>query len=120
MTQKKPTYQKEDLSDSSTILKLLGRTLSQIRALEEKIEYQGELLLELRENQNSNNSSPTYEPIRGIHGLAKFLGVSPVTAQKLKNSGKIPYSQFERLVLFDPKKVLDALEVNNKPSKYMS
>ena len=53
---------------------------------------------------------PTGTEIRGIHGLAKFLGVSPVTAQKLKNSGKIPYSQFGRVVLFDSKKVADALE----------
>lgn len=52
------------------------------------------------------------KPIRGIHGLAKALGVSPVTAQNLKNSGKIPYSQYGRVILFDYNKVLEAL--NNK------
>lgn len=103
--------------DSTEILKLLGRTLSQLSALEQKISYQEELLFELRKNQNNHSSPKSFEPIRGIHGLAEFLGVSPVTAQKLKNSGKIPFAQFERLVLFDPQKVLDALEMNSKPKK---
>ena len=47
--------------------------------------------------------------IKGIHELAKFLNVSPSKAQDLKNSGKIPYSQNGRLVLFDPEKVIEAL-----------
>ncbi len=103
--------------DSTEILKLLGRTLAQLSALEQKISYQEELLFEIRKNQNSHSSPKSFEPIRGIHGLADFLGVSPVTAQKLKNSGNIPFAQFERLVLFDPQKVLDALEMNSKPKK---
>lgn len=52
--------------------------------------------------------------IRGIHGLAKFLGVSPVTAQKIKNSGNIPFSQFGRVILFDGTKVLEAMANNPK------
>lgn len=47
--------------------------------------------------------------IKGIHELAKFLNVSPSKAQDLKNSGKIPYSQNGRLVLFCPEKVMEAL-----------
>ena len=50
--------------------------------------------------------------IRGIHGLAKELNLSPVTVQKLKNSGKIPYSQYARVVLFDLDAVL--LAISNK------
>ncbi|MBN2639422.1 MAG: DUF3853 family protein [Bacteroidales bacterium] len=107
----------DNQQDSTEILKLLGRTLSQLSALERKIENQEELLFELRKNQNIQASPKSFEPIRGIYGLAEFLGVSPVTAQKLKNSGKIPFAQFERLVLFDPQKVLDALEMNSKPKK---
>ena len=52
--------------------------------------------------------------IRGINGLAKFLGVSPVTAQKLKNSGRVPYSQFGRVILFDGTKVLESMANNQK------
>jgi aspartate/tyrosine/aromatic aminotransferase len=74
---------------------------------------QEEMLLNLLKQANSKKTSKQFEPIRGIQGLANFLGVSPVTAQKLKNSGKIPYVQFERIVLFDPKKVMDALESIN-------
>lgn len=62
----------------------------------------------------STTESKEKAPIRGIHGLAKFLGVSPVTAQALKNSGKIPYSQYGRVVLFDGDKVLSAMEPNKK------
>jgi len=34
-----------------------------------------------------------------IHELADFLNCSPTTAQKLKNSGKIPFQQFGRKIL---------------------
>lgn len=54
------------------------------------------------------------KPIRGIHGLAKAFGISPVTAQKLKNSGKIPYSQYGRVILFEYDAVFDALSHLNK------
>lgn len=62
----------------------------------------------------ANQQNQQKEPIRGIEGLAKFLKCSPVTAQKLKNSGKIPYSQYGRVVMFDPEKVMAALEANKK------
>lgn len=48
--------------------------------------------------------------IRGIHALAEFLNVSVTTAQKLKNSGRIPCIQIGRIVLFDGNKVLEALK----------
>ena len=44
-------------------------------------------------------------PIKGIHALARYLGVCPARAQKLKNSGVLPYFQNGRLVLFDCDKV---------------
>ena len=47
--------------------------------------------------------------IKGIHALAKFLGVSPARAQKLKNENAFPYFQDGRLVLFDPDKVREAM-----------
>ena len=48
--------------------------------------------------------------IKGIHALAKFLQISPARAQKLKNEEVIPYWQNGRLVLFDPEKVMKAME----------
>jgi len=53
--------------------------------------------------------------IYGINGLAKFLKVSIPTAQKIKNSGKIPYSQAERTIIFRKAEVLEAL--SNKKKK---
>ena len=47
--------------------------------------------------------------IKGIHELAKFLRVSPVRAQKLKNEGVFPYWQDGRTLLFDPDKVRAAM-----------
>jgi hypothetical protein len=54
--------------------------------------------------------------IYGINGLAKFLQVSTPTAQKIKNSGKIPYSQAERTIIFRKTDVLEALS-NTKKKK---
>jgi hypothetical protein len=51
--------------------------------------------------------------IKGIHELAKFLRVSPVRAQKLKNEGVFPYWQDGRTLLFDPDKVREAMQNYN-------
>lgn len=48
--------------------------------------------------------------VHGIAGLASILGCSIPTAQKLKGSGKIPYMQQGRKVVFDVEKVLKAIE----------
>lgn len=49
------------------------------------------------------------DTISSIRELAEELKCSIVTAQKLKNSGKIPYQQFGRKVLFSKKAVKEAL-----------
>ncbi|MFA5970785.1 MAG: DUF3853 family protein [Lentimicrobiaceae bacterium] len=54
--------------------------------------------------------------IKGIHELAEFLKISPGRAQKLKNEEVIPCFQDGRLVLFDPDKVLKAMENHNASS----
>lgn len=48
--------------------------------------------------------------VYGIHGLARLLHCSNPTAQKLKNSGRIPYKQAGRKLVFDVDEVLKALE----------
>jgi hypothetical protein len=42
--------------------------------------------------------------------LAKFLGVSTPTAQKLKNQNKIPYRQTGRVLIFLVDEVLAAMK----------
>jgi len=65
-------------------------------------------------------SNRTIEPlkevnkIRGIKALADLLGCSIPTAHKLKASGKIPYYQYKRLIIFDRSEVLKALEKGGK------
>ena len=70
-------------------------------------------LVDILKSELKTEQTPTIKkeskPIRGIHGLAKAFGISPVTAQKLKNSGKIPYSQYGRVVLFEYDKVFEAI-----------
>ena len=44
---------------------------------------------------------PVGKEIRGIRALAEYLGCSIVTAQKLKNDGKIPYSTIGNRVVFN-------------------
>ncbi len=52
--------------------------------------------------------------IRGISGLAQFLNISIVTAQKLKNQGKIPYRQVGRVLVFVADEVLNAMKKKSK------
>ena len=47
-------------------------------------------------------------------GLAKFMNVSTVTAQSIKNSGKIPYSQIQRTIIFEKSKIIEALSINKR------
>ena len=49
-----------------------------------------------------------------IKELAEFLHCSIVTAQKIKNSGRIPFSQTGRKVVFDGNAVLQALSIKMK------
>lgn len=64
---------------------------------------------------NSIPQQPTIVPdpepyAYGVNGLAEFLNVSTVTAQKIKNSGKIPFSQAGRTIIFIKSEVLNALK----------
>ena len=55
--------------------------------------------------------------ITGIQGLADFLGVSYSTAWRLKRSGilKDATTQYQRTILFDAEKVLEALHNADQP-----
>lgn len=71
-------------------------------------------------NENSNGTMveeasvklPEKRYVYGIDGLAKLLNCSNVTAQKIKNSGKLNtcYSQIGRKIVFDADKVLEILQ----------
>lgn len=62
----------------------------------------------LAEEVKRLSSANTPAVIKGFQGLADFLGVSKSVAQKMKNEGVIPYLQYDRVVLFQPDKVLEA------------
>jgi len=68
-------------------------------------------LLDFKEAPQQHFTTIEPEPlIYGISGLAKYLQVSIPTAQKIKNSGKIPFSQVERTIIFNKADVLEALK----------
>ena len=52
--------------------------------------------------------------IYGLKGLAEFLHISTVTANRIKQSGKIPFSQAERTIIFNKADVLKALQPKKK------
>jgi len=56
---------------------------------------------------------PEKKYVYSIQGLADELHCSIVTAQKLKNSGRISYKQEGRKVIFEMSEVLAAMSVNN-------
>ena len=63
--------------------------------------------------------SEAFQPgrLHSIKELAAFLGCSTVTAQKIKNSGKIPYCQIGKICLFEPEKIIEAIERNSKKTE---
>ncbi|MBB5283593.1 hypothetical protein HNQ92_001719 [Rhabdobacter roseus] len=52
--------------------------------------------------------------VYGIAGLARLIGCSHPTAHRLKSSGKIPYSQIGRKIVFEESAVLSALNKKGK------
>ena len=57
--------------------------------------------------EEKENETPRL--VHGIAGLASILGCSIPTAQKLKSSGRVPYLQEGRKVVFEVQKVLDVM-----------
>ncbi len=57
-------------------------------------------------SEGDNASKKLYS----LKELADFLGCSLPTAQRFKNSGRIPYYQIGRKVIFDSKEILKSLE----------
>jgi excisionase family DNA binding protein len=69
-----------------------------------------ELLNRRPEAQPQQKIEPTEKKyIYGISGLARLLNCSNPTAQRIKDSGKIPYTQVGRKLIFDSEEVLKAL-----------
>ena len=83
----------EDLLNKPIFQATLGELVEAIR-------------IALREEERADEPQLVY----GIAGLASILGCSVPTAQKIKNSGKIPFMQQGRKVVFEVSKVLKAIE----------
>ena len=69
---------------------------------------------------NINHFSTVLEGRRllySMQALANLLGCSTVTAQAIKNSGKIPFMQVGRKCIFDADKVLASLEHGTQKSR---
>jgi hypothetical protein len=81
---------------------------------EEKIE---EIVNRCLENYSIVQPIPPQSEVRylyTINQLARFLDCSPVTAQKLKNSGRIRYRQFGRKLVFNTAEVLEDLSKRDR------
>mgnify|MGYP001332699226 CR=1 FL=1 len=62
-------------------------------------------------------ATPENIVLHSIKELADFLSCSQVTAQKLKNSGKIPFKQYGRKIQFDSALVLAAIDKDKLNSR---
>ncbi|SFF22299.1 DUF3853 family protein [Spirosoma endophyticum] len=80
-------------------------------SIEERLERIEHLLLS---NSSTSSLSDTRanctRHIYGISGLARLLNCSKPTAQRIKDSGKIPFTQIGRKIVFNEKAVLVALD----------
>ena len=75
----------------------------------------GQFLSLLSQQNERETISPKSEPegkryLYGLAGLAKLLGCSKPTAQKLKDSGKITFMQTGRKLVFDADLVLKEIQ----------
>lgn len=61
---------------------------------------------------------PTRRYVYGLAGLAKLLNCSHPTAQRIKDSGQIKYSQIGRKLIFDEDEVLKAMSKTSKTHRY--
>ena len=64
----------------------------------------------LNKMATDSNRKEERRTLKSITELAEFLGCSRVTAQNYKNSGRIPYMQIGRTIIFEVDKVTAALE----------
>ena len=65
--------------------------------------------LELTGNSPASNVKNEKNLIYGLKGLRQLLDCSHPTAQRIKDSGKIPYQQIGRKIIFDADLVLQSL-----------
>lgn len=77
----------------------------------EFIELQNRVLLSLPKAEENNDEKDERRFVYGLAGLADLLGCSTVTAQKIKNSGKIDQAifQYGRKIIVDADKALSLL-----------
>jgi hypothetical protein len=76
-----------------------------------------ECLAELNQTNQSLPEPEATKYLYSIQELADFLGCSKVTAQKLKNSGKIRFKQFSRKCIFSSSEVLEDLNYRQRKVK---
>lgn len=69
----------------------------------------------LSDNKEAETSG---NQIKGIKGLSEFLKVSHSHAQKIKNSGILPYFQIGKTILFDKAKVIEAMKNADKEGRF--
>jgi len=60
------------------------------------------------------NVSKKCRQLNGITELAEFLEISRPTARKLKNSGRIPFIQIGKKIVFNSSEVMEV--VRHRPS----
>ncbi len=66
----------------------------------------GEQTVHIRQAEPSVKS----KYLHSMNELAELLGCSVQTAQRIKNSGRIPFKQIGRTIIFDSEEVLKALD----------
>lgn len=94
------------------ILQLLTRPLISLTAEEYSAVLMHEFLKFHEIANQAENKAKETKLIYGLPGLSRLLNCSHVTAQRIKNSGKLNgcFSQVGRKIIFDEAKVLVALQ----------
>jgi hypothetical protein len=77
------------------------------------------LLLDIKHEPRPETTTPPQErkTLHSIRELAEFIGCSTVTAHAFKKSGRIPFRQMGRKVMFDTVEVLTAMDQTKRKSR---
>ncbi len=109
------------LAKSSSINRLQGHNLFKMIDFEDALRtvFRAVVKEELSASlpkQPTPEVKSTKATIRGIRGLAAYLGVSTATAQRIKSEGRVPFSRIGNRVYFCPAEVDEALKVKEGAS----
>lgn len=111
---------KQEVKSLEALLNKTVLTMNGVEFLELLHQVKRTEVKEEKKQSSLNDYRDLPQFITGIKGLAKVLGISVSTVNRMKTEGLLDDAIFQngKTVIFDTYKVLEILRVSNRKSKY--